>query len=91
MKDYKLARIRGSSITLNDLVYEPNKEGHRLFMRNNLHVYDSKYRGKLYYRFLNGGNDKSHSSWNYNDTKYLNNLFLYTGPCYTSSNLYNDD
>lgn len=89
MTDYKLARIRGSSITLNDLVYEPNKEGHRLFMRNNLYKYDPSLRSKIYYRFLNEG--KWHSSWKYNDTKYLNNLFLYTGPCYTSSNLYNDD
>jgi hypothetical protein len=89
MKDYKLARIRGSSITLNDLVYEPNKEGHRLFVRNNLYKYDPSLRSKIYYRFLNEGS--WHSSWNYNDTKYLNNLFLYTGPCYTSSNLYNDD
>ena len=86
--DYKNARLRGSSITLNDLLYEPNKEGHRLFIRNNLCRYDSFLRSKIYYRFLNEGN--WHSSWHYNNTKYLNNLFLYTGPCYTLSNLYND-
>jgi hypothetical protein len=66
-------------------VYEPNKDGHRLFMRNNACKYDPYLRNKIYYRFFNEGN--WHNSWHYNNTKYLNNLFLYTGPCYTSDNL----
>ena len=85
---YKQSRLRGSSITLNDLVYEPNKDGHRLFVRNNLCKYDATLRGKIYYRALNTNQS---NTWYYNNTKYLNNLFLYTGPCYTLSNLNKDD
>ena len=87
MDDYKNARIKGTSITINDLIYEPTLDGHRLFMKNNLCKYDSTYRGKLYYRFLNGGDDSGHDSWRYNKTKNLNCLFLYTGPCFTTDNL----
>lgn len=79
---YKNAQLKESSITLNDLVYEPNVDGHRLFMRNNLYTYKNSLRGKIYYRFLNSG--VAHKSWWYDNTKYLNNIYLYTGPCYTS-------
>ena len=85
LPEYQNARFRGSSLTINDLVYSDSLDGHRLFIRNNPAIYDPYLRGKLYYRFLNEGN--YHSSWHYGDTKYLNNLFLYTGPCYTESNL----
>lgn len=92
LEEYKKTRIRGSSITINDLTYDPSPDGHRLFIKNDLCSYNSTFRGKLYYRFLNGGDDSGHPSWDYNDTKYLNNLFLYTGPCYTSDNLiYNQE
>ena len=84
-QEYKNAQLKGSSITLNDLVYEPNIDGHRLFMRNNLYTYKNNLRGKIYYRFLNNG--VAHKSWWYNNTKYLNNIYLYTGPCYTSDDL----
>jgi hypothetical protein len=85
ISDYNNARIRGTSLTLNDLLYEPSQNGHRLFIKNNLCVYNNKYRGKLYYRTLNYDDetDKTHSSWNYSNTKNLNCLFLYTGPCFT--------
>jgi hypothetical protein len=79
------SRLRGTSITINDLTYEPNTEGHRLFMKNNLCKYDSAYRGKLYYRDWNNGN--VHESWICADTEHLNCLFLYTGPCFTTDNL----
>ena len=85
--DYKDARIKGTSITINDLVYEPTLDGHRLFMKNNLCKYDSTYRGKLYYRVLTEEDDSEPNSWNYNKTKNLNCLFLYTGPCFTTDNL----
>ena len=85
LPEYQNARFRGSSLTINDLVYSDSLDGHRLFIRNNPAIYDPYLRNKLYYRFLNEGN--YHSSWHYGDTKYLNNLFLYTGPCYTESNL----
>jgi hypothetical protein len=86
--------LRGSSILINDLIYEPNPDGHRLFMKNNLCVYNPLYRGKIYYRYLqtiqNGSGESDntyHESWEYNKTKYLNNLFIFTGPCFTSDNL----
>ena len=83
MDDYKPSCIRGSSITLNDLVYEPNLEGHRLFIKNNCFTYNNTYRSKIYYRDLS--TDKAHS-WTL-DKQYLNNIYMFTGPCYTSSNL----
>ena len=33
IKDFNKARIRGSSITLNDLIYEGVKDKHRLFIK----------------------------------------------------------
>ena len=82
--NYNNARIRGSSITLNDLIYEPNAQGHRLFFRNNLCTYNSALRGKIYYRASDYDND---DNWYYDETKHLNNLFFFTGPCYTTDNL----
>ena len=82
---YKNAQIKGTSITLNDLIYEPNQDGHRLFMRNNLWNYDSNLRGKLYYRLLDI--EEGRKSWYYNTGKYLNNIFLFTGPCFTPDTL----
>lgn len=84
--DYKNARLRGSSITLNDLIYEPNQDGHRLFMRNNLWNYDSNLRGKLYYRGLDIHDSTTRATWHYK-TKYYNNIFLFTGPCFTPDTL----
>lgn len=83
--DYKNSCIKGTSITINDLLYEPSVDGHRLFMRNNLCVYNPYLRGKIYYRFYNDG--RIHSSWKYGDTKYLNNLYIFTGPCFTPETL----
>lgn len=84
---YNAARIRGTSLTINDLVYEPNTNGHRLFIKNNCYMYNNTYRGKLYYRSLDFKNDKK--SWRYKDDpiKYLNNIFFFTGPCFTEENL----
>lgn len=97
---YRQTRLRGTSITLNDLVYEPNISGHRLFMRNNCAIYDTYYRCKLYYRYLNNQtwtdtkegklNYNIDASWKYSDTKDLNTLFLLTGPCFTEDNLEED-
>ena len=84
-QDYKNTQIKGTSITLNDLIYEPNQDGHRLFMRNNLWNYDSNLRGKLYYRLLDI--EEGRKSWDYNNGKYLNNIFLFTGPCFTPDTL----
>lgn len=77
----KSTRIRGTSITLNDLVYKPNVEGHRLFVRNNICTHDSINRGKIFYRSLTDA-----GSWVL-DTQYLNSLYIFTGPCFTPDNL----
>lgn len=75
--DYKNACIADTSITLNDLVYEPNIDGHRLFMKNGLFKYDVNLRGKIYYRQLPlGWNDR----WDV--SKYKNNIFMATGPSF---------
>ena len=94
IETYKDSRLRGSSITINDLVYEASVDKHRLFIRNNPATYDQYLRGKIYYRYLqtikdgSGDSNKTQdASWEYNKTKYLNNLFIYTGPCYTVDNL----
>ena len=81
---YKEAILKGGYITINDLIYEPNQEGHRLFMRNNLCTYDPTLRGKIYYRSLDGTES---TDWNYNNTKDLNTLYIFTGPCFTTYNL----
>ena len=89
--DYKKARLLGSSITLNDLIYEPNPNGHRLFIRDGLCSYDNYLRGKLYYRL--GNFKEAAESWDIkrdSSRKYQNVLFFYTGPCFTLSNLYSN-
>ena len=79
---YTDARILGTSLTLNDLIYEP-EESHRLFVQNDaFSSNDIPYRNVIYYRSLT---DKS--SWIYDNTKNKNKLFLYTGPCFTEENL----
>jgi hypothetical protein len=82
LDEYDSTRIRGTSLTLNDLVYEPTIDGHRLFVKNGCCVYDPIHRGKLYYRDY-----EDWDSWRWADTKYLNNLYIYTGPCFTQNNL----
>ena len=74
--EYKLSCLRGSYITLNDLSYEPNQEGHRLFVNSNLYRCKQKFDQQIYYRDKNSNN---------NDP--INTLYLFTGPSFTSSNL----
>ena len=84
---YNNTRLKGSSITINDLIYEPNQQGHRLFLRNNLCTYNPKLRGKLYYRSLDL---KDRSTWDVRanpNQEYINSLYLYTGPCFTPDTL----
>lgn len=66
----------GSSITLNDLIYESNINNHRLFLKSTEYKPNDKL-GKIYYR---ASEDKTIS-----DTRYLNSLSLYTGPCFTQT------
>ncbi len=93
--DYNKARFRGTSLTLNDLLYKPN-DTHRLYIKKGLCNYDSSIRGKLYYRTLSTNTDgesskhgtiNAHTSWKYEGTKNRNTLFLFTGPAFTPDNL----
>lgn len=45
---YNSQCFRGTTLTINDLVYQPNDE-HRLYIRNGCYQYNSKYRSKLFY------------------------------------------
>ena len=79
---YDSARFRGTSVTINDLVYEPNIDGHRLYMNNNLYVYDDFLENKIAYR-----------SWDWYPpaacygSAGVNDLYMATGPCFTLDNL----
>ena len=83
LSKYADARLRGTSITLNDLEYNPTKDGHRLFMRNKCYSSAGAYRNIIYYRSIT---DKS--SWTNNENyQHKNHLYIQTGPCFTSDNL----
>lgn len=82
---YPNACIRGTSITLNDLEYEPNVEEHRLFIRNNCYSNTGGYRNIVYYRGLG---DSNASTWTIETSAQdKNHLYLQIGPCFTSANL----
>ena len=84
---YASTTIRGTNITLNDLVYEPNIDGHRLYMRPNCFKYFGDPRARLYYRTLTpDANSNISTTWK-GDTDYYNMLFINTGPCFIPDNL----
>lgn len=85
LTDYNNARIKGTSITINDLAYEPNPEGHRLFMKNDLCTYEGKPRFRLFYRDLDKNKDTK--QW-HKDYEHYNTLYLHIGPSFTLDNLY---
>lgn len=85
-KKYPAVCIRGSWITINDLIYEPNQEGHRLFVRNNLCNYDPSLRGEIYYRITDGTTASENYDWSAS-TRDFNTLKIFTGPCFTTYNL----
>ena len=80
--------IRGTTITINDLVYKPN-EDHRLYIRNGCYQYNSQYRSKLFYgittiykidsgnNWINWGNTKG--DWSMGDVE-KNVMFIANGP-----------
>lgn len=80
--------IRGTTITINDLVYKPN-EDHRLYIRNGCYQYNSQYRSKLFYgvttiykvdsgnSWTNWGNTKG--DWSMGDVE-KNVMFIANGP-----------
>ena len=73
---YKPTQLPTSNITLNDLIYEPNIEGHRLFMKSSnyraLSTFDKNTHGLINYN-TNGDNA---------DWQSRNTLYLFTGPSY---------
>ena len=89
---YTNVTLKGTSITINDLIYEPNVEGHRLFLRNGLYNSNQTVRNKIYYRDVNIPEGKTYpekvqDSWLYEGNEYKNGLYLFTGPCFEPTNL----
>ena len=92
--------IRGTSLTLNDLAYDPTKE-HRLCIKNNVAEYKGTLRPHLFYgdtsiELVDSGDPwfgdpweswgDTNNSWDMaNVTK--NRLCLYTGPCFDPEKL----
>jgi hypothetical protein len=94
-KAYNQACFSGTKLTINDLVYEPNITGHRLYVRDDCYKYNNSPRAKVYYRTMSIDGtyrDEVDTSWLYYDTKSngveykgtpnLNSIFLQTGPCF---------
>ena len=89
----KSTRIRGTSLTLNDLVYiGTNVDSHRLYVRNNCYNNDNNPRNIVFYRSTDNISedvkDATLLSWRADsDKEHKNHLYLQTGPCFTSDNL----
>jgi hypothetical protein len=60
--EYINARFRGSSITINDLVYDPQVNGHRLFIRDGLCKYHPDPRCRIFYRSFKYDNSEWHKN-----------------------------
>lgn len=85
-KEKRNVRIKGTSLTLNDLYYDPESTNHWLFIKDLgelcRHI-DSDLRDIIYYRSLTDKN-----SWKAIDEyQHKNHLYLFTGPCFTEDNL----
>ena len=89
---YESSQLAGTSLTLNDLVYDPKPTGHRLYVRSNCCKYNNAPRSRIFYRTTSYDMNRYgnfNSSWCYYDlgdhvgTQYLNNMYLLTGPCFT--------
>ena len=89
---YSNTVLCGTNITINDLVYEPNPDGHRLYMRPNCSTYQNTPRAQLYYRTLTADVKPTHGvglindSWKGDYIQY-NRLYINTGPCFIPDNL----
>ena len=87
---YKNSRLKGTELTINDLVYEPNPDGHRLYIRQGCFKYEGVERAILYYRTLTADKEADHGfineSWTGNYSQY-NRLYINTGPCFIPDNL----
>lgn len=78
----KRTRLVGTSLTLNDLIYDGTSPEHRLYVRDDCYNNDeSDYRNIIYYRSLD---DTSEWGLTY---QHRNHLYLQTGPCFTTDNI----
>lgn len=77
--NFQSACFRGTSITVNDLIYEPNQTGHRLYIRGDAVTNPSSPRSVIFYR-----NMTDRQSWVKGDTNHKNCLYIQTGPCFTT-------
>ena len=68
---YKDSRFKYTTLTVNDLMYEPNISGHRLYVKSNNIVNNPNPSNLIYYRVKSG---KWESDYNV--------LHLFTGPCF---------
>ena len=84
---YKNARFRGTSITINDLEYDPKISGHRLYIKNGSWQYKDVYRGRIFYRSMDKFKDGN--QWHL-EFEHYNTLYLMFGPCFTIDNLKDD-
>ena len=96
---YPKACFRGTSLTINDLVYRYNDPVHRLYVRDGnyeaeeVKVTSNHYiRPQLWYRDFNEnikhGNSVSHDTYYYKGTwDNYNRLIFFTGPSFTVNNL----
>ena len=71
------AQLRGTSLTLNDLYYDPSNSNHRLFVREGLVTNITTSTNKLCFRKETGTLADSD----------INSILLQTGPCFTVDNL----
>lgn len=65
-----------TSITLNDLEYDPSLDGHRLYVNSARYKYCDDPKNRIYYRKNNDGDTKPN----------VNCLYVYTGPCFMPYN-----
>ena len=86
---FKNVHVKGTTITLNDLWYVPNLEGHRLFIKDNAAKYDDHLRPILWYGPANANANNGWRDYNaaWDDAPTKNRLYLYTGPCFVPNNL----
>jgi hypothetical protein len=96
---YQDACFRGTSLTVNDLVYRYNDPVHRLYVRDGNYEAESvrltsnhSIRPQLWYRDYNEnikhGNSVSHDTYYYKGTwDNYNRLVFFTGPSFTANNL----
>lgn len=83
---YPNSCLAGTTLTLNDLEYEPG-EGHRLFVKDSCYKL-TDYNALIFYRTLKQDSGResntwiTNESWVYEKTKKYNWLGFFCGPCF---------